>query len=372
MRLAWRNLLHDRTRLAVTVVGIAFAVFLMIFEGSLLAGFLEASSEVIDSVEGDLWVTARDVPCFDFPSPLPERFRNLAMAVPGVAEVHRIATGMSSWQKPGGGRQMVIIIGADPGVGAGLPRPRLIGASGPDSPEAVVIDASDLSALGLDTVPASVQIGSHRSRVIEATTGFASFLGSPYVFTTYSEAVRYAGLGPEETTFLVVRIAPGYDVEEVRGALQSRLPETDVRTRDEFSTRSRRYWVLQTGAGGAIMTAGFLGFVVGVVIVSQTIYAMTMENIEEYATLRAMGASRGFISRVVLAQGAGSGLLGYLLGVGVCLPALAFLRGGIPWVTTPPWLPAGMFLVSMLMCGLASLVSIRKAISVEPARVFRA
>ena len=40
MRLAWRNLLNSRIRLAVTVVGVAFAVYLMVFQGSLLAGFV--------------------------------------------------------------------------------------------------------------------------------------------------------------------------------------------------------------------------------------------------------------------------------------------------------------------------------------------
>jgi hypothetical protein len=42
MRLALSNLLHDRTRFAVTVIGITFAVFLMVFR-SLLAGFVRAA-----------------------------------------------------------------------------------------------------------------------------------------------------------------------------------------------------------------------------------------------------------------------------------------------------------------------------------------
>src|SRR5437867_5220742 len=215
MRLAWRNLLHDRTRLIVTVVGIAFSVFLMIFEGSLLAGFLGASSEVIDATDADLWITARGVPCLDFPAPLPERFRSLALGVPGVASVHRMASGFAVWQKPDGVRQTVIVVGADPGVGIGFPRPEVARAS-VSRPESVIADRSDLAALGITALPAAVEINRWRARVTGAAAGFGSFLGSPYIFTAYTDAVRYAGLGPEETTFLLVRVAPGHEVEAVR------------------------------------------------------------------------------------------------------------------------------------------------------------
>ena len=84
MWLAWRNLNHDRFRFLVTVVGIAFAVFLMIFQGSLLVGFLRASSKSIDMTDGDLWIAARGVESFEFASPLPDRFYEIVSGVNGV------------------------------------------------------------------------------------------------------------------------------------------------------------------------------------------------------------------------------------------------------------------------------------------------
>jgi len=85
--------------------------------------------------------------------------------------------------------------------------------------------------------------------------------------------------------------------------LGKRLPEVDVLTRDEFARKSRTYWTIKTGAGGAILTAAVLGFLIGLVVVSQTIYANTMENIEEYATLKALGAPKSLVARIVLTQG---------------------------------------------------------------------
>ena len=107
MRLAWRNLSHDRLRFSVTIVGIVFAVFLMVFQGSLLAGFARASSKVIDATDAQIWIAARGVSCFEFPATVPSRFRELAHGVPGVAAVRRIVIGSTSWQPPSGLRQMV-------------------------------------------------------------------------------------------------------------------------------------------------------------------------------------------------------------------------------------------------------------------------
>ena len=154
--------------------------------------------------------------------------------------------------------------------------------------------------------------------------------------------------------------------------LQARLPDVDVLTRDEFARRSQIYWISQTGAGGGILAAAILGFLVGLVIVSQTIYATTMENLEEFATLKALGASRWYVMKIVLGQALICGVIGTLIGVAVTFPLVGQAQRAIPWIQTPWWLPVGMIGPSLAMCCLAALVSIRAALNVEPARVFRA
>ena len=95
--LAWQNLTHDRFRFFITVTGIAFASFLMVFQGSLLYGFTLSASRVIDAVDSDIWIMAKGVPCFDFAAPLEERLREISMGVPGVEGVGRLATGWISF-----------------------------------------------------------------------------------------------------------------------------------------------------------------------------------------------------------------------------------------------------------------------------------
>src|SRR5215470_5212146 len=143
MRLAWRNLSHDRLRFLVTVMGIAFAVFLMVFQGSLLAGFIRAASKAIDATDADIWISARGVDCFEFATPIPKRFREVAMGVRGVREVDRMALGFTLMQKPSGIQHMVLLIGAEPGVGSRFPIPYQSDRSDAVLSESLLIDRSN-------------------------------------------------------------------------------------------------------------------------------------------------------------------------------------------------------------------------------------
>lgn len=372
MRLAWRNILYDRVRFLVTVFGIAFAVFLMIFQGSLLVGFLTAASKLVDATDSDIWITARGVLCFDFSAPLPKRFVEIARGVEGVEETYRLATSFAEYRNSAGRHHVVALVGADPQVGARFPIPRIEVDGTAIEHDAVVIDASHHATLEIERFPEDVEINRRRAKVLRQIDGFSSFLGSPYVFTSYPDAVRYLGIGEEETMYILVKVKRGSSPAEVKQALQRRLPDVDVWTKAEFSERSRVYWVTKTGAGAAILTAAILGFLIGLVVVSQTIYATTMENLEEFATLKALGAGKWMIMRTVLSQSLICCLAGCAVGIVATMPIVRMAKSTIAWVTTPDWLIAATVPPSVLMCSLAAVVSIRAALAVEPARVFRA
>ena len=97
-----------------------------------------------------------------------------------------------------------------------------------------------------------------------------------------------------------------------------------------------------------------------------------MEHIEEFATLKALGASHGFVMRVIVSQAVACGVAGYLLGVVVSAPVIHQVGSAIPWLVTPSWLPLAILPLALSICILASIISVRAALAVEPARVFRA
>ena len=372
MKLALQNILHDRGRFSVTVLGVSFAVFLMVFQGSLLAGFLQAASRLIDASDSDIWITARGVQAFEFGTPLDSRVREMAAGVPGVTETGRVCMAFAVYRTPIGKQQVVALVGADPNIGKRFPVPDRHEAADQMSPDAVLYDVSDRKQIGVDALPAEVEINRHRASIEQEIQGYGAFLGVPFLFTSYRNAIRFMDFGPDQAMYILVRVDRGYSLSQIQQSLKQRLPEVDVMTQEEFAHKSRMYWTIKTGAGGAILTAAVLGFLIGLVVVSQTIYANTMENIEEYATLKALGASQVFVARIVLIQALICGAVGSVLGLLAVLPSIGYAKSLIPWIYAPWWLPGAMVVPSLGMCSLASIASVRSALTVEPGRVFRA
>ena len=144
----------------------------------------------------------------------------------------------------------------------------------------------------------------------------------------------------------------------------------EILTQAEFRNRSLDYWLFQTGAGGALIAGAVLGIIVGIVIVAQTLYASTKDHLNEFATLRALGASAGYIHKVILIQALLSAVLGYLLGMVLSL--------GIAWasqhsslqVLMTPGLAAVLFCLTVGMCVLSAMSAILKVTRIDPAAVF--
>ena len=118
---------------------------------------------------------------------------------------------------------------------------------------------------------------------------------------------------------MLVQLEPGVNAESGAPDLRSRLEGTEVLTKTEFRDRSLTQWLFNTGAGFALIGGALLGTLVGTVIVAQTLYSSTKDHINEFATLRALGSTSGYINKVILAQAALSAILGYVLGMAIAL-----------------------------------------------------
>jgi putative ABC transport system permease protein len=370
--LAVRNLKRSGGRLWVSLFGIAFATFLMSVQGSLLHSFTLAASRVVDSVDADLWIIGKGTPTFDYVSPIPERYAVLALGVDGVGDAGRGVAGFAPIQRPNGDRTNIMLIGIESGFRGRLPAVADLASAKGLSDSALVVDASDSRKLGFDGTLQTVQIAARRGQFLAEINGFSSFLGTPLIFANYVDAHRFLRLERTQASFIVLRGAPGRDPAAVRDVLRSRLTDVDVWTTTELSWRSRIFWLVQTGAGGALTIAAVLGFAIGLVLVAQTIYSITAENIEEYATMKAMGASDGDVRNVVLIQSLICGAVGGFFGLLIVEPFAALLRSIVTWMAVPYWMYFVVVIALTLLCVLASLIAARPAVRVDPGRVFRA
>jgi putative ABC transport system permease protein len=370
--LAWRNLVHDKIRFAVTVTGIVFAVVLLVVELGLFIGFTTTTSNLIDHSGADLWISARNVPFIEQGTPFTERKLSTVLATPGVAAASKYVIRFAEWKRPDGAQDSVLIVGFDPQTRLGAPWNITAGrVDDLRAPDAVFIDEIYGARLGADRIGQVVEIQGRRARIAGYTQGIRAFTTSPYVFTRFKAAQDYTVLREDETVYLLVKAEPGMDVEALRRRLAARLASVDVMTTAEFSQRTRMFWMFTTGAGLAVLLAAVLGLVVGVVIVAQTIYATTMDHIREYATLKAMGASNWYLYKVIVQQAVISALIGYALGIVIAVLVIRGSKESGAAILLPPSMVVAMLGLTLVMCVSAAMFSIRKVTRLDPALVFK-
>jgi putative ABC transport system permease protein len=371
-RLAWRNITRDYVRLAIAVIGVGFAVLLMTVQLGLLIGFATTSSSLIDRSKADLWIVPRGAKDVDQAGQMLERQKYLALGVEGVDSVDSLVVRFAEWKRPDGGTESVIVVGIDP-VRPSLRPWNFIAGSTDDLSFAngIVIDELYSQKLGVSRVGETVEIMNHRARVVGITTRIRTFTQSPYVFASLKNAKMLTAMPDDQTTYLLVHAQQGTDLAKLRTALQAALPSSDVWSSRGFSWQTRFHWLVTTGAGAALLIAAVLGVIVGLVIVSQTLYSATVERMQEYATIRAMGASNSFLKAIILRQSLLSGMVGYLLGAAAAIGIAAFADRSSAAPSMPFWLLLLLAAVTLAMCVGASLISIRKVLSVDAASVFK-
>jgi putative ABC transport system permease protein len=366
------NLLHDKVRLAVTLIGIVFAIVLVGVQVGLFMGFSATISGVIDHAGADIWITSKGMRDFDSAKPFAERKRYQVLATPGVAAASKCIVGFASWKRPDGGQESILIIGFDPDEAAGGPWNIVAGTlQDLKTADTVFVDELYRSKLGVTQLGQVVEINDWRARVAGFTRGIRTFTTSPYVFTWWKNAMNYQQLAADQTVYILVKAVPGVDLFELKQRLAARVAGVDIYTATEWSQKNRQYWLFATGAGVTILMSAALGLIVGTVVVAQTIYATTMDHLREFGTLKAMGASNGYIYRVIITQATISAVLGYIPGILICCMVARMSQKGGAVIILPWQMALGLFGLTLLMCILASMISINKVMRIDPAMVFK-
>lgn len=371
LTLAFRNLFHDRVRLAVTLIGILFAIVLVAVQLGLYQGARQMIIAMIDNSEGEIWVTSFGAKSFEEAGMLSGRERHAVLAVPGVAKVTPLAVAFTEWRKPAGGSALIVLVGTDPADGGLAPWNVVQGS--PDAiaePYAVAVDKTYMDSLGVSRLAEIAQVEQQRVKVAALTDGIRSFTMAPYVFTSLNRARGMLGMQPDQATFLLVKLDDPQTTDAVLTEIKSRLSNVDVLTKAEFRNRSLDHWLFGTGAGVALIGGAILGVLVGTVIVAQTLYSSTKDHLREFATLRALGSSAGYIHRVILMQAGLSAVLGYILGMTIAMIVVHFSeQTALPILMTPE-LAIGLFLLTLAMCAISAVSAIVKVTKLDPAMVF--
>lgn len=371
--LARKNLLHDRLRFVITVSGVAFAVTLVLVQVGLFMGLLSKATITIENASADIWVTSHETPNVDFAHNFPETTVLRVRGVPGVARADNLLVQFMNLQLPSGAEEGCLVYALEDfdawrlpwSVNEGDVRDLRRGRF-------VLMDRSAERRYGPFQVGDYREILGRRFKIIGTTNQAASFTTAPVVFMDFRQAQELAQNAYRKTSYVLVKVAPGADAQHVAQSIREIAPHNDVYTKDEWSRRSRTYWVVSTGLGMNMGVTVFLGVLVGVVVVAQTLYTSAVEHIKEFGTVKAMGGSNWDIYRILGEQALIAAVVGFVLGGLFSLGMRPLMAKLYLNVLLTPGFGAAVFVGTVLMCLGAAMLSFRRVAGIDPALVFRA
>ncbi|MBH8562827.1 FtsX-like permease family protein [Nostoc sp. CENA67] len=378
--LAWRQLMKEKTRLAVAVAGITFADMLMFIQLGFQSALFDASVKPHRSLQADLvLINPQFQTLFAVKSFSRERLYQ-ALGYEGVQSVTSLYIGSGQWRNPITRLDRTILVwGIDPTQTTfNLPEIQqnqyhlkqlyqvLFDQAG--RPEYGPIGDIFQKTGNLQT-----ELNNKAISVKGVFKNGASFAADGNVIVSDSTFLQlFPQRQRDRIEVGLITLKPGVDPEKVRSQLAAGLPN-DVRvlTLEGFAEVEKQYWENGTAIGFIFTLGAAVGFIVGIVIVYQILYSDVSDHLPEYATLKAMGYTDRYLLGVLLQEALFLAILGFLPGF-----ILSFGLYQVTYAAT--MLPIFMkterairvWILTVIMCSFSGAIAMRKLRSADPADVF--
>ncbi|HWB50499.1 MAG TPA: FtsX-like permease family protein [Stellaceae bacterium] len=376
--LAWRNLVADKWRLVRASAGIAFAVLLMLVQLGFERGFFGASLNVVQLLDGDLFVINASKYRFGSRDPFAARELDRIKAVAGVADVAPLYADWMDffWTSPVDDKPHLIrVFAVDPDARPVFSLPGIADQQGLLKPDdSVLVDSRSRPFLGMDGPAKEAKINGQTVKIAGRFALGPDFMSDGTVVTsarTYAKFFRTAlAAMPVETA--VVRLKPGEDLAAAHQRLAAALrPGLRVMTKPEIVQFESDFQAKLSAAAPIFYLGTLVGFVVGTLISYQIIYTELTDRLPQYATLKGIGYGNGYLIGSVLRQAVLTGIAGYIPAWLLCLAVYKIVSdiALLPLVMTLPLTLISLGL-TLGMCLFAGVIAVRRVIAADPAEVF--
>lgn len=376
--LAWRSLTANKRRLLRSSAGIGFAVLLMLMQLGFEKAFFDASLQVLNGLDGDIFLQSAHKYQFATQDPIPAALLTSARRAPGVASARPLYAAWFDlfWKNPFDGMSFLVRgFAFDPDQPVFLfseidaQRKKL------ETAGTVLVDRRSRRFLGMDRGAAQSEINGAKVAVAGSFALGPDFVSDGTVMMssrTFADLMRGAAGNPPGIEAGVIKIAPGADPKAVQAALKKALPaNVAVMTKDELIAFERAFQADLSSAGPIFAIGTVVGFVVGMLISYQIIFTEISDQLPQYATLKAIGYPTGFLLRVVLGQAALNAVAGW---VPASLVALGLYRliGDIALLPMRMSLAIALwsFGLTLAMCLISAVIAVGRVIRADPAAVF--
>jgi len=373
LKLAYKLLVNDTAKFTSLLVGITFAVYLMMFVTSMFFGVLNHASATVINVGSTLWVMDPYVESVSNSVGMPDYVLDAVRSMQGVKYAVPLYSGGALVKLADGNYQSVTVIGLDDTSLLG--RPTLLEGKieniYAESGFLAVRDA-EFAKLENPRIGSEFELNDNRAVIVGiAQVSTSGLYGTPTLYTTYQRAIQYIPNPRYTISYVLVEPKSADDIPQIKQQVE-RLGYR-ARTKEEFMQKTADFFIYKTGGGTNMLIMTAISFIVGLSISGQTFYTFILENLERFGALKAIGIRNRDLVGMILFQATFTALTGYGLGVGLCVLLIWLAKLRLPSyaaMLTYASLTIGFVMVAII-AAISSYAGIRKVLQIDPFSIFR-
>lgn len=373
LKIAYKLLVNDRAKYSALLIGITFAVFLMIAMTSLFAGVLSRASATVINVGASIWVMDPAVQTVANSIPLPDYVLDEVRSIPGVKYAVPLYSGAALLKLNDGTYQAASVMGLDDTSLFG--RPQLEAGNIEDifaENAFIAVRDSEFSKLESPRIGTTFELNDHRGVIVGiARVASSGLFGVPTLYTTYNRALQYIPNTRFTISYLLVEPKSPRDVQEIERQVHAQ--GYLALTKSEFMNKISKFYMFNTGLGINLLIMTATSFIIGLSISGQTFYTFVIENLEKFGALKAIGAKGHELVMMILFQASLVSLIGYGAGIGLCSAMIWLARLYLPdYAAIITFFNLGLAFVMVVVIAVVSgYFGVRKVLMIEPFDVFR-
>ncbi len=378
--IAWRQLSFHKAKLAAAVAGVVAAVMLMLVQLGIRQGAIDNSVAIAKRIDADIIIYGPKTQTIFEPSPFARVLLHRVSAHEQVEAVREVYISKARFRNPWNHQEHPIqVFGIEPDDPM-FRFPQLVGhAAELRLADRLVFDSLSRRDYGPvakyvnENGTLETEINQRKVYIVSTVPVGVSISSDGNVFMSLANFLRIFPSRKSNSLDLgLIRLKPGADrlqvLEELRPYVGN---EAKIATREQLIASEEKYLRSSRPVDFIFGMGVAVGFFIGFVVVYQILYSEVTNHLPQFATLKAMGYTNGFLVQVVVAQSFILSILGYWPGFVLAVILYRFAERTIQMPFVMTWQRAvSVLALTIFMCGMSAMIAVRKAQSADPADVF--
>ncbi|MFA6451185.1 MAG: ABC transporter permease [bacterium] len=303
--LGYRNLSRRKSRSLLTAVGVVLAIGFTVGLLSISEGFMKSFDQMLDSSGPNLFLRPKGGSKMPFGMQgtafLDAKLEKIIRGIPGVNNVEPVYLAFSVDGATAGFGAMMTMVSGMRGDTFFKVRPTAKIAQGrfyKENDGKVVVLGSIVAENSKKRIGESLELISGQSLKV---IGILEKTGEPFDYFAYAPLATVQNIysDPNRVSYFLIKTDSNVSTEKVSALLRRAFPQHDVQTMQELIKDAKK---MMSMARAVHFGVSCFALLIGVLFVACTMIMSVSERVREFATLRVIGASKGFVAKMILSE----------------------------------------------------------------------